>query len=235
MGLGKSKKEILLERFEATEETFDAHMHLPWFSEEVRGGLKNKIFGQTVTPSEYEETVRFAQGDVGCLGLGLHPWYIEQASVEDFERLAKTTDLIGEIGLDFVHDSYTWANDNGFDVVESPVERQIEVFTRVCQAIQPGSFVSVHAVGTKGTAHKILQETGVLEHSTVIYHWFSDDGDTLHQAIKDGCLFSINTWMLDTRRGREYAKQIPASQKLWETDQPEGKNAPYNFDYPGNF
>lgn len=157
---------------------------------------------------------------------------MSQASVEEFERLAKATDLIGEIGLDFLHDSYKWANDNGIDVQESPKEEQIRIFTRVCRAIQQGSYVSVHAVGTKGIAHKILKETGVLDHSIVIYHWFSDDGDTLHQAIKDGCLFSVNSWMLETKRGREYSKQIPIDQKLWETDQPEHKGEPYNFDFP---
>lgn len=228
----QNKRDQVLDFFGANDVAcFDAHMHLPWVKNPAQ--VKNKFFGQTVTPAEYEEFLAREPFQY-CLGLGLHPWYIAESSIEDFERLASTTKLIGEIGLDFVHESYTWAKDNGFHVAESPRDLQIETFERVCKAIQPGSIVSVHAVGTKGKAHEILKNAGVIEHSIVIYHWFSDDGDTLHQAIKDGCLFSINSWMLDTKRGREYARQIPLNQKLWETDQPETKDASYNFDFPGS-
>ena len=35
-----------------------------------------------------------------------------------------------------------------------------------------------------------------------------------------GCLFSVNEFMLATRRGRAYARQIPTGQLLLETDLP---------------
>ena len=41
-----------------------------------------------------------------------------------------------------------------------------------------------------------------------------------------GCLFSVNAFGLETRRGRAYVRQVPASQLLLETDLPgEGAHA----------
>ena len=50
--------------------------------------------------------------------------------------------------------------------------------------------------------------------------WFSGASDDLHRAIKLGCFFSVGPRMLASRRGREYARQIPVSQLLLETDMP---------------
>lgn len=54
----------------------------------------------------------------------------------------------------------------------------------------------------------------------MIFHWFSGASDDLHRAIKLGCFFSVGPRMLASRRGREYARQIPVSQLLLETDMP---------------
>ncbi|MFR5093152.1 MAG: TatD family hydrolase [Adlercreutzia equolifaciens] len=55
-------------------------------------------------------------------------------------------------------------------------------------------------------------------------HWFSGTSDDLHRAVKLGCLFSVGPRMLASRRGREYARQIPLGQLLLETDMPARKD-----------
>ena len=61
-----------------------------------------------------------------------------------------------------------------------------------------------------------------------IFHWFSGTSDELHRAVRAGCWFSINEMMLRTRRGREYARQLPADRLLLETDLPPGEDVPFS-------
>lgn len=44
------------------------------------------------------------------------------------------------------------------------------------------------------------------------------------RAKEANCWFSVGERMLGTRRGLEYARQIPVSRLLLETDLPETKN-----------
>ena len=62
----------------------------------------------------------------------------------------------------------------------------------------------------------------------MIFHWFSGTSDDLHRAVELGCFFSVGPRMLASRRGREYARQIPLGQLLLETDMParKGGNLP---------
>ena len=72
-----------------------------------------------------------------------------------------------------------------------------------------------------------VERTGTLERCSCIFHWFSGTSDELHRAVHAGCWFSINEMMLRTRRGREYARQLPADRLLLETDLPPGENVPF--------
>ena len=82
----------------------------------------------------------------------------------------------------------------------------------------------------------ILKATGCLSrrpggatHCACILHWFSGDGDELHRAVRAGCYFSVGPRMVATKRGREYAKQIPLDRLLLETDDPEGENVTWPY------
>ncbi len=64
----------------------------------------------------------------------------------------------------------------------------------------------------------------------MIFHWFSGTSDDLTRALADGCYFSAGPRMLVSRRGREYARQIPLDRLLLETDMPSraGEALPAN-------
>ncbi|MFQ9751750.1 MAG: TatD family hydrolase [Collinsella aerofaciens] len=57
-----------------------------------------------------------------------------------------------------------------------------------------------------------------------MFHWFSGTSDELVRARHAGSFFSINERMLATKRGREYARQIPLNRLLLETDAPAEQN-----------
>ena len=65
--------------------------------------------------------------------------------------------------------------------------------------------------------NKVVQDLSLIH----IFHWFSGSSAQLKRARDLGCFFSVNAFMLQTKRGREYAKAIPLDRLLIETDLPE--------------
>ncbi len=88
--------------------------------------------------------------------------------------------------------------------------------------------LSIHSVRSAAACLDILEETSCIDRCRCVFHWFSGNSDELHRAVQDGCWFSVNEMMLRTRRGREYARQIPLDHLLTETDFPPGENVPFS-------
>ena len=177
------------------------------------------LFSCTVEPCGYRRAHdAFRSCENVRVGLGAHPWWVasgsvSQADMERFCELAARESWIGEIGLDFGarHGSTLGAK-----------EAQLAAFQRAAQALcGGGKIVSLHAVKSADAVMDSLQEAGALEGNTCIFHWFSGSSSELSRAIGLGFFFSVNSMMLSTRRGREYAKAIPATRLLLETDLPE--------------
>lgn len=158
-------------------------------------------------------------------GVGLHPWWIADgrcgtAEVDLLCELAVRERFIGEVGLDF---SPRFAGTE---------EIQTQAFERLCQALSQnplaGRVLSIHVVRAAGATLDILESNGLLKDTpnspTIIFHWFSGTSDELVRARNAGCYFSINERMLVTKRGREYARQIPLDRLLLETDAPTEEN-----------
>ena len=206
----RTLKEQVLAAFSAESALkFDAHCHYHWASHSMVSDIA--AFINTVTPQEFLSVSDIENENVK-VGLGLHPWYVEESDFGLFEELLSTTRFVGEIGLDF---------SKKFTGVQK--QAQVEAFENVCSAMSDTKIVSVHTCKTQGTTHKILKHAGVFDNSIVIYHWFGDGPSELKQAINDNCLFSVNERMLSTKRGAELARMIPEEQLLFETDMPSHK------------
>lgn len=211
---------------------YDMHCHMGFAPSPIATAQEGAAagigaFSCTVAPDEYERLLPIlADAPNVALGLGAHPWWIADGRVGEVEldrfcELARATRFIGEIGLDFAGPR---------DTEESRV-RQTGAFARILaacdQPVAPSAagdlaskLISIHAVNAAATALNLLEAAGTLARHQVIFHWFSGASDDLHRAIKFGCFFSVGPRMLASRRGREYARQIPVSQLLLETDMP---------------
>ena len=213
------------------------------------------LFSCTVTPDEYLRHIGDARSwtapDGGPLlgrsvfvGVGLHPWWVAEATYRDdlelIGRIARTwacgtpaggRALIGETGLDFAPRH------------EATRDMQVEAFEYICglasDAAARGArpVLSIHAVHSATTVLDILEKSGCLARrddgttrAVCILHWFSGKGDELTRAVRSGCRFSVGPRMVETKRGREYARQIPVAQLLLETDDPPGENVAWPFD-----
>ena len=154
-------------------------------------------------------------------GIGLHPWWLADgrcgtAEINLLCEVAAQERLIGEVGLDF---SARFAG-------SEPL--QIQAFDRLCDALVQhplaGRVISIHAVRSAGTVLDALESYGLLTLSpnspAIIFHWFSGTSNEFVRARNAGCHFSVNERMLATKRGREYARQIPLDRLLLETDAP---------------
>ncbi len=195
------------------------HCHLGFYDDlaatanELRA-LGVGAFCTTVTPSEYEQMSQLAALPNVRLGVGLHPWWLSdgRAGAEDAKHvteIAASERYIGEVGLDFSRDNAKQA------------ELQIASLDAILAACEDTEHVfSLHAVKSASAVLDLLEKHRTCEESQVILHWFSGSSDELARARRLGCLFSVNPRMLDTRRGREYARQLPTNRLLLETDLP---------------
>ena len=212
-------------------QSFDAHCHLGLMSdpnavvcEAITMGLGT--FDCGVDPRDFATANKRASISPNVIaGIGLHPWWIADgrcgtAEVDLLCELASRERFIGEIGLDF---SPRFAGTEGI---------QTQAFERLCQALSQnplaGRVLSIHAVRAAGATLDILESNGLLKDTpnspTIIFHWFSGTSDELVRARSAGCYFSVNKRMLATKRGREYARQIPLDRLLLETDAPTEEN-----------
>lgn len=201
----------------------DMHCHLDWIAQATAVAEEARehgigLFCTPVTPCDtLAARKQFTTHPNVHVGLGLHPWWIEDSAagrtmVDQAVELAGTSSFIGEVGLDF-SPAHT-----------ASAHLQTEAFERLARACaerpRPGRTVSIHAVRSAGAVLDILEQTGLITRAHCIFHWFSGTSDDLARLRAHGCYVSVNERMLATKRGREYARQMPLDRLLLETDAP---------------
>jgi TatD DNase family protein len=156
-------------------------------------------------------------------GVGLHPWWLAdgRATSEDAVRaaeLAAGCRYVGEVGLDFAR---------GRDACAAEQVSALDGILAACE--DGGHLLTLHAVQAADMLLDLLEKHRICENNDVILHWFSGSSEELFRARRLGCYFSVNARMLSTRRGREYARQIPLEHLLVETDLPANPGNPEGF------
>jgi TatD DNase family protein len=206
------------------------HCHLDFAPDPAAAALACRAAGAaalscTVDPRDYEaaraalDTPGLAQGNRVRVAAGLHPWWVADGSCGAAEvalacELAREGRFVGEVGLDFAPRR------------EGTFDAQLAAFDRVCAAAaagEGGKLLSIHAVRSAHAVLDVLERRGLLGSAHCVLHWFSGSGDELARAVRAGCWFSVGTRMLATKRGRAYARQVPADRLLLETDLPNDR------------
>lgn len=210
---------------------FDAHCHLDLMAHpdavaDEATALGLGLFDCGVDPRDFAAAKKRASRHPNIIaGVGLHPWWLADgrcgtAEIDLLCRIAAQERYIGEVGLDF---SARFAG-------SEPLQTQ--ALDRLCDALvqhpRTGRVISIHAVRSAGAVLDVLESHGLLipnpDSPAIIFHWFSGTSDELVRARNAGCYFSVNERMLATKRGREYARQIPLDRLLLETDAPTEQN-----------
>lgn len=210
---------------------FDAHCHLDLMSHpnavaDEATALGLVLFDCGVDPHDFARAKKRACGRSNIFaGIGLHPWWLADGRCGNAEinllcEVVAQERFIGEVGLDF---SARFAGSESL---------QIQTLDRLCDVLVQhplaGRVISIHAVRSAGTVLDILEPHGLLTPSpdspVIIFHWFGGTSNEFVRARNAGCYFSVNERMLATKRGREYARQIPLGRLLLETDAPAEPN-----------
>ena len=204
----------------------DMHCHLSFAQDPTQLAqelqrLNVAAFSTTISPAEYVRTRELEQQENVVLGVGAHPWWPERCDLDLLLELIAQTRFVGEVGLDFG----ARAQD---EFGGSTQEQQLRIFRAIAQvcAAQSDKLLSIHAVRSAGVALDILEQTGCLDTCTCVFHWFSGTSEDLQRAVRSGCYFSVNSMMAQSRRGKEYIKQIPLQRMLLETDLPADEDTP---------
>lgn len=181
-------------------------------------------FANTVTPQEYARlSPTLASALSMRLGLGLHPWWVDTPelgtlndALDAFAVQLDTTRFVGEVGLDF------WPTHT------STRDAQMRAFTRITAlcAAKGDVLISMHSVKAERELLDVIEDSECLGRCTCILHSYAGPSDQLSRAVEDGCLFSVGTRMLSTKRGREYARIIPEERLLVESDLPAAAGEP---------
>ena len=214
-----------------TPQLFDAHCHLDLMAHpdavaDEATALGLGLFDCGVDPRDFASAHgRTRRLPTVIKGIGLHPWWLADgrcgpAEVNLLCEVAAQERYIGEVGLDF---SARFAG-------SEPL--QIQALNRLCDALVQhpltGRVISIHAVRSAGAVLDVLESHGLLipnpNSPAIIFHWFSGTSNELARARNANCYFSVNERMLATKRGREYARQIPLDRLLLETDAPAEPN-----------
>ena len=210
---------------------FDMHCHLDRMAnadEVARDAAASDmaVFCTTVSPTDtLAAQARFGTMPNIRVGVGLHPWWVADGRCGESEgkqaaQLAASSRFIGEVGLDF--GPRRAAN----------AQRQLDALEAIVRACAgnpvEGRVLSVHAIRSASEAIDVLEHHGLTASAHCVFHWFSGTSDQLTRALDAGCFFSVSERMLATKRGREYARQIPLDRLLLETDAPNPLDTPYS-------
>lgn len=210
---------------------FDAHCHLDLMAHpdavaDEATALGLGLFDCGVNPRDFSAANERACRKPGIIaGVGLHPWWLADGHCGFDEinllcEVAAQERYIGEVGLDF---SARFAG-------SEPLQTQ--ALDQLCEALAQhpltGRVISIHAVRSAEAVLDVLESHGLLipnpDSPVIIFHWFSGTSDELVRARNADCYFSVNERMLASKRGREYARQIPLDRLLLETDSPAEPN-----------
>ena len=159
------------------------------------------ILGVTNSGAEFDLT---ASSDSVIRGVGCHPG--DASAIAAFDRAAftsraKTTPLIGEVGLD------------ARSAVSAADQRRVCAEVLDVVRAMP-RLVSLHSVRAQKPLLELLQSTKVLG---AVLHWWTGSAAQTSLAIDLGCWFSVGPGML---RDLDRLARFPRDRVLTETDAP---------------
>ena len=197
----------------------DCHTHLDLYPDAVNilektNNINRFTLAVTTSPRAWLATSKIFSGYENIkVGLGLHPEIVEE-KYDELEILLSsisTAQFIGEIGID------------GSARFLKSLPKQEFVFKNILRECQKvgGRIISIHS---RAATSKVLSILSQYPHAgKPILHWFTGTATELSVAIDMRCMFSINSVMLKSKKGRALVSRIPKNLILPESDGPFNK------------
>lgn len=192
----------------------DFHVHIDYYENfnQIYNYYNNKrIYTLAVTnlPETYEKCIKsFMKSKYVKFALGYNPQFVEveRFNKRKFDQYFDTTKYIGEVGLDF---------SKGYIKHKS---KQLEVFDYIVhKSGKYNKILSIHSRNAENEIIRILKDHQV---KFAVFHWYTGKIEKIHEIIDMGYYFSVNSRMLESRKGLSIIKSIPLDRLLIETDGP---------------
>jgi len=194
----------------------DFHCHLDLYPnpKEILDGITNHkcfVLSVTTTPLAWEGTNAIINNNPYVkIAAGLHPELVKSRYHELTKlcELLSETNYVGEIGID------------GSIQNESSLGLQEKAFATIIKECERlgGKILSIHSRGAVATVIEHLNIPN--RKSTPVLHWFAGTLKEIDKAINIGCWFSVNSPMLNSKKGHSLIQLIPRNRILTETDGP---------------
>ena len=135
--------------------------------------------------------------------VGIHPWHANFGDLAEVERLAHTTDAIGEIGLDYA--------------CEVSREKQTTIFrAQLALAERVEKPVVLHCVRA---FEDVMKEIKNYRLKAVIFHGFIGSAEQAQQAVNQGYYLSFGERIFRSPKSIEALRSTPLSHLFVETDE----------------
>lgn len=196
-------------------EFVDAHCHVDLFPSPASivaeaSSARVHTIAVTNAPFVFAHTCALARGHHYIYpALGLHPELVRThgAQLGRFAELLPSTRFVGEVGLDYT------TNDSR---VRRQQRNAFETILEQC-ARTGDKVVTVHS---RRATSDVIAAVGPSFPGTVILHWFTGSLRDLEAANSAGHMFSVNSAMLSSEKGRRLIAQMPRDRVLTESDGP---------------
>lgn len=144
------------------------------------------------------------------LALGLHPLLVDRREDEYklFNECLHRTSYIGEVGLDF--------SAEGVNTKDIQLESLEYVFDSISKCNSP-KIISIHCRRAEKDVLLLLDKYNI---KNVIFHWYSGSLEMLKILIDRNFFFSVNSAMIESKKGQSIIQNIPKNLMLTETDFP---------------
>ena len=192
----------------------DVHCHVDQYKNPNQLAIKsekNRIItiGVTNLPTHYELGFPHVRKYRRVrLALGMHPLLANEHEKEfsKFVEYLDTTSYIGEVGLDF--------SKEGLDT-KFIQENTLKKIFRLIRGRK--KIVSLHSRKAEIKVFELLKEYDI---KLGIFHWYSGPISLIDEICKAGYFFSVNTAMINSKKGAKIISKIPTKKLLVETDGP---------------
>ncbi|MBQ8750197.1 MAG: TatD family hydrolase [Alphaproteobacteria bacterium] len=196
----------------------DTHIHLQDFNLDCALKLINsdnvkKLLVVCAKACDFEKAIDFANNyrDKIIVGLGVHPWYLEDDSdIEKLEEFLIKYDkaLVGEIGVDGLRGETTLLQHEMFS-------KQLELAKR---------FNRTAVVHGAKALDELKKHEDELKDVRFVHHGFAKNEDVIKFVNKCDGWFGLGAVFLKTKNAKELFDLLPKDRILFETD------APYRVD-----
>ena len=179
----------------------DAHFHLSDALYETLRTTRTPGIANAASAEEFDRLSRLSRGAAFTVSAGIHPWYADRVTFDEFLPTLERAAVIGEIGLDRI-----WC--------ETDVTIQRERFLRQLEyAAEKGKPVVCHTKAAEAECAELIARFP----NTYLIHWYSCL-DHLETFIGLGCYFSIGPSVGIDPAVTRTAERVPLDRILFESD-----------------